>query len=100
MNTEKIIAVTIWTFVGKVTSLLFNMLSRLSRDYNTAVSTCFVDVFYLIHNIYVCLKDNFFKVINTMTVLGAPLPCPSHPPASRPLGPYLCLINARWIPWS
>ena len=25
----KIIALTIWTFVGKVTSLLFNMLSRL-----------------------------------------------------------------------
>lgn len=25
---------------------------------------------------------------------------PSLPRASRPLGPYLCLINARWIPWS
>ena len=29
MTTLKTIALTIWTFVGKVTSLLFNMLSRL-----------------------------------------------------------------------
>ena len=29
MTTGKTIALTIWTFVGKVTSLLFNMLSRL-----------------------------------------------------------------------
>ena len=29
MTTGKIIALTIWTFVSKVTSLLFNMLSRL-----------------------------------------------------------------------
>ena len=28
MTTEKAIALTIWTFVGKVMSLLFNMLSR------------------------------------------------------------------------
>ena len=59
MTTRKTISLTIRTFVGKVTSLLFNMLSRLSRDYNTAASTCFVDMFYLIHNIYVCLKSNF-----------------------------------------
>ena len=30
MTTEKTIALTRWTFVGKVMSLLFNMLSRLS----------------------------------------------------------------------
>ena len=30
MTTRKIIALTKWTFVGKVISLLFNMLSRLS----------------------------------------------------------------------
>ena len=30
MTTEKAIALTIWMFVGKVMSLLFNMLSRLS----------------------------------------------------------------------
>ena len=29
MTTEKHIILTIWTFVGKVMSLLFNMLSRL-----------------------------------------------------------------------
>ena len=29
MNTGEMIALTIWTFVGKVMSLLFNMLSRL-----------------------------------------------------------------------
>ena len=28
MTTEKTLALTIWTFVGKVMSLLFNMLSR------------------------------------------------------------------------
>ena len=28
MTTEKAIALTIWTFVGKVMTLLFNMLSR------------------------------------------------------------------------
>ena len=28
MTTEKIIALTIWPFVGKVMSLLFDMLSR------------------------------------------------------------------------
>ena len=29
MSTGKTVALTIWTFVGKVMSLLFNMLSRL-----------------------------------------------------------------------
>ena len=29
MTTGKTIALTVWTFVGKVMSLLFNMLSRL-----------------------------------------------------------------------
>ena len=33
MITGKTIALTIWTFVGKVMSLLFNMLSRLVRTY-------------------------------------------------------------------
>ena len=32
MTTGKIIALTIWTFVGEVTSLLLNMLSRLFMD--------------------------------------------------------------------
>ena len=32
MTTEKIIAMTIWTFVGKVMSLLFNMLSYLNTN--------------------------------------------------------------------
>ena len=32
MTTGKTIAMTGWTFVGKVMSLLFNMLSRLVRD--------------------------------------------------------------------
>ena len=32
MTTEKIIALTIWTFVGKVMSLLFNMLSYLNTN--------------------------------------------------------------------
>ena len=33
MTTSKTIAVTIWTFVGKVMSLLFNMLSRMVRAF-------------------------------------------------------------------
>ena len=33
MTTGKTIALTIWTFVGKVMSLLFNMLSRLVIDF-------------------------------------------------------------------
>ena len=33
MTTGKTIALTRWTFVGKVMSLLFNMLSRLVRDF-------------------------------------------------------------------
>ena len=33
MTTGKTIALTRWTFVGKVMSLLFNMLSRLSQQY-------------------------------------------------------------------
>ena len=34
MTTEKTIALTQWTFVGKVISLLFNMLSRLVEELN------------------------------------------------------------------
>ena len=33
MTTEKTIALTRWTFVGKVMSLLFNMLSRLVKTF-------------------------------------------------------------------
>ena len=33
MTTGKIIALTRWTFVGKVKSLLFNMLSRFVMDF-------------------------------------------------------------------
>ena len=33
MTTGKIIALTIWTFVGKVMSLLFNMLSRIDMGF-------------------------------------------------------------------
>ena len=80
MTTRKTVSLTIWTFVGQVTSLLFNMLSRLSRDYNTAASTCFVDMFYLIHNIYVCLKNNFLLRLLTPWLFLEPL-C-SVPPKS------------------
>ena len=49
MTTGKTIALTIWTFVGKVTSLLFNMLARLAisflprskcLNFMAAVTTC------------------------------------------------------------
>ena len=39
MTTGKIIALTRWTFVGKVTSLLFNMLSRLVITFLGAISS-------------------------------------------------------------
>ena len=46
MTTRKIIALTIWTFTGKVMSLLFNMLSRLviaflSRSNRLSISKIF-----------------------------------------------------------
>ena len=44
MTTGKTIALTRWTFVGKITSLLFNMLSRLVMDFpggsEVKVSAC------------------------------------------------------------
>ena len=39
MTTGKTIALTRWTFVGKVMSLLFNMLSRLEKKMATHSST-------------------------------------------------------------
>ena len=41
MTTGKAIALTIWTFVGKVMSLLFNMLSRLVITFPSKEQTCF-----------------------------------------------------------
>ena len=40
MTTEKTIALTRWTFVGKVMSLLFNMLSRLVTVSIVSLSIC------------------------------------------------------------
>ena len=39
MTTGKTVALTGWTFVGKVMSLLFNMLSRLEKAVATDYST-------------------------------------------------------------
>ena len=39
MTTEKTIALTIWTFVGKVISLLFNMLSRFCCSFSSKKQT-------------------------------------------------------------
>ena len=39
MTAGKIIALTIWTFVGNVMSLLFNMLSRLEKEMAAHSST-------------------------------------------------------------
>ena len=38
MTTGKTIALTLWTFVGKVMSLLFNMLSRFVTDFLSKIS--------------------------------------------------------------
>ena len=35
MNTRKTIALTTWTFVGKVMSLLFNMLSSFAHNFSS-----------------------------------------------------------------
>ena len=43
MTTGKTIALTRWTFVGKVVSLLFNMLSRLGKHYSTIHSFLFIN---------------------------------------------------------
>ena len=41
MTTGETIALTIWTFVGKVMSLLFTMLSRLAIDFLPKEQACF-----------------------------------------------------------
>ena len=41
MNTEKAIALTRWTFVGKIISLLFNMLSRLVHNFSSKEQASF-----------------------------------------------------------
>ena len=43
MTTGKTIALTRRTFVGKVVSLLFNMLSRLGKHYSTIHSFLFIN---------------------------------------------------------
>ena len=49
MTTGKMIALTRWTFVGKITSLLFNMLSRYMS---------FMDI---VRNLYInMILDQFF----------------------------------------
>ena len=40
MTTGKTIALTIWTFVGKVMSLLFNTLSRFAIAFSSKGSPC------------------------------------------------------------
>ena len=59
MTTEKTIALTRWTFVGKVMSLLFNMLSRfviafLSRNKHLGVirvvSSAYLRLEYIMQN--------------------------------------------------
>ena len=47
MTVGKTIALTRWTFVGKVMSLLFNMLSRLWDEYNYEVLWTFFDTAFL-----------------------------------------------------
>ena len=49
MTTGKIIALTRWNFTGKITSLLFNMLSR------------YMSFMYLVRNFYInMILDQFF----------------------------------------
>ena len=62
MTTGKTIALTRWTLVGKVTSLLFNMLSRL-----VIVNKAGIDVFLELS----CFFDDPMDVGNSISV---PLP--------------------------
>ena len=49
MTTGKIIALTRWNFIGKITSLLFNMLSR------------YMSFMYLVRNLLInMIVDQFF----------------------------------------
>ena len=68
MTTGKTIALTRWTFVGKVTSLLFNMLSRLVITFLPR-SKCLL----------ICLNISFLDVpVYIFTPTPIPIPIIEH----------------------
>ena len=84
MNTGKTIALTRWTFVGKVMSLLFNMLSRLAIAFFSKEQLSF----------------NFMAAITICSDFGAPLP-PEWSLSLLPLFPHqLAMKWCNWMPWS
>ena len=74
MTTGKTIALTIWTFVGKVMSLLFTMLSRLAIAF-LLIFMCVCVYIYLY--VYVYYFFRFFSVIGYYKTLNID-PCVMH----------------------
>ena len=66
MTTEKTIALTRWTFVGKVMSLLFNMLSRVVMDKCLPGSKCLL-ISWLQSPSAVILESKEIKSVTTAT---------------------------------
>ena len=72
MTTGKTIALTRWTFVGKVMSLLFNMLSRLVITFHISIHiyVCVCVYIYVILSIQLCY--DFHIVLLVTQVQGGP----------------------------
>ena len=62
MSTGKTIVVTRWTFVGKVMSLLFNMLSRLVITFLPKVPLQQIHKFTCIQDDYICSNTSLLNV--------------------------------------
>ena len=63
VTTGKTIALTRWTFVSKVMSLLFNMLSRLVIAFLPR-SKCLLFIYYFFYHLFFCF-NYFFKLKDT-----------------------------------
>ena len=62
MSTGETISLTRWTFVGKVMSLLFNMLSRLVITFLPKVPLQQIHKFTCIQDDYICSNNSFLNV--------------------------------------
>ena len=89
LTTGKTIALTRWTFVGKVMSLLLNMLSRLVITFLLRRKRLLISWLQSLSK--VILKPN--KIKSWYTQLCMPVPVPqSHPTFPSPLGLHMFIF--------
>ena len=69
MTTGKTIALTIWTFVGKVMSLLFNMLSRFIQDFFKSIYFWLCWVFVTVHGFSLVVAIRGYSFYNNFIYL-------------------------------